>query len=126
MISDKVLYLAFIPRLLGDTPSLAIGVHFYYDETDGRTLVRYHDTVRGHQFPGYLLEETEDGFIWRVHREVEWGRVEEFDITFKLFTLAMFKGEYSYLIQGKTPEFSTDEDLWEYYRRRYKGAGVIV
>lgn len=119
MISDKVLYLVKDSSFgLRPPLMLAIGVEVHDD------WVGFHDTNRGHQFFGKLVKETKDGFIWhRVEDTFEEGRKDFGLIEFKALTLEEYNKKVRSHLVGPIPEFSSTEELYEFYQREFGRRG---
>jgi len=119
VISDKVLYLVKDSSFgLRPPLMLAIGV-----EVRGNIL-EFHSTNRGHRFYGRLVKETKDGFVWhRVEDTLEEGRKDFGTLTFKVLTLKEYNKKVRPYVIGQVPEFASDEELYEFYRRQFARRG---
>lgn len=117
MYNPKALYSVEMSRSPG-FKMLAIDVELGEDENT--KWVGFHDTQRGHQIEGELLQELPDGFIW-ARKIPETDTTEMF--TFRILTLDRFKKEFGDRVVGPLPEFNSTEDLWEWYRRQYADRG---
>lgn len=90
---------------------LALGTHM----RNGH--LGFHDTDRGHGFPGKVIRDTEDGFTFQCTGDFEPGNWE-----FRLLTIEMFKREYWKLVQDGevlAVTIKTTEDLHEWYRNEF-------
>jgi len=97
---------------------LAIGVEVHDN------WVGFHSTNRGHQFFGKLVKETKDGFIWhRVEDTFEEGLKDFALIEFKALTLEEYNKKVRSYLVGPIPEFSSTEELYEFYQREFGRGG---
>jgi hypothetical protein len=90
----------------------------------GDSWIGFHDTQRGHTITGELIAETPDGFTWQRKRmDEDDNLVDDGVLTFKVLTLEGFNAETRDQVTGDLPEFSSDQQLWEWYRRKYEPRG---
>ena len=95
---------------------IALDVHMFENNQDGRRELRFDDTVHGHMIPGEIVKETENGFLFRSDgfKPGEWE--------FKELTIEAFKRKY-YKIVGNgeviASVIKTTEDLHEWYRKEF-------
>ncbi|AYO30604.1 hypothetical protein D2962_08200 [Biomaibacter acetigenes] len=118
MIDSKILY-KVKDNSFGPNPPLILGLDVEVHDD----WVGFHDTNRGHQFFGKLVRETKDGFIW--HRiEKTFSGVKDYGlIEFKALTLDEYNKKVRPYIEGEVPEFSSTEELYEFYRRQFGWRG---
>lgn len=119
MISDKVLYKVRI-SYFGLRPPLVLAIGVMV----GDNWVSFHSTERSHYFGGRLLKETKRGFVWhRIEDTLEEGLKDFGTVEFKALTLEEYNREVRPHVFGPVPEFNSTEELYEFYRRKFIGAG---
>jgi hypothetical protein len=119
MIDKNALYVMSTSWHVGepaDFNGLAIDLQEWpNDNTPGKRMLAFHDTVRGHMISGKVTEEP-DGTVIIQRNENE-------TFTFKPCTLDMFRRTYykiAYNGENIATVCTSTDDLWEYYRRRLK------
>ncbi|MEW6572876.1 MAG: hypothetical protein AB1374_04515 [Bacillota bacterium] len=122
MISDRVIYVVE-DGFFGPDPPLQLGLNVRKGQTGGMDWIGWHDTNRGHQVEGKLIKETPDGFVWQRYRQVngKWMKAEL--IRFRVFTLEEFNKKFRDRVHGPLPEFSSTDELYEFYRREFGSSG---
>lgn len=110
MIDQRAVYIYKWPHEK-DFGGLALDVHMHKGE------LRFFDTGRGHQTPGEIIKETDQGFIFRSegHAPGEWE--------FKILTIQDFKRKYYKIVTNGeviAAKIKTTEDLHYWYRREFK------
>lgn len=113
MISDKVLYSVKDDFLEIET----LGAQVEVNQAEG--WIGYHNGSRGHMLKFSSIRETQDGFeAARTWWNDEKGIREDVGlVTFALVGLAEYNRRWRQRVVGQVPDFISDEDLWEYYRR---------
>lgn len=121
MIDNKVLYKVGDEQLPGFW-SLGLDVEI------GDGWVGFHTTQRGHSIDGYLVEETMDGFIWQRMSNEDGKIVPDGRLTFKVITLEEFNREWRPKVYfgNDIPEFASDLELYEWYRRKFGDLGMYA
>ena len=126
------------PRALYSVKSTVLGEDFEFlgidvkigTDPDGRKWIGFHDTGRGHQIEGDIVEELPDGFVWRRKNYNDDGTWEWSNekLTFRILTLDRFKKDF--VEKGRIAgaevfldRLNSDLDLWEWYRREYGSRG---
>lgn len=126
MIDDRVLYTLDVQTEDGILHFLALGVSIE-QHPQGGLAVHWFDTNRGHATRGRVLQETEDGFVWR--REEGKGELGDGHVlTFRVVTLERFEKDVRHRlldVPSSVPTFDTDWELWEWYRRQFFGTEIV-
>ena len=110
MINQRAVYV-FKPAGAKDFTGIALDVHIHKEN------LRFFDTNRGHELPGKVTMETENGFTFTSTGTTagEWQ--------FKVLTIEEFKRKHYKLAEdGQTiaAKLKTTDDLHQWYRREFK------
>lgn len=110
MIDQRAVYV-FKPPGEKDFTGIALDVHIH------KEALRFFDTNRGHELPGKVTQETDNGFIFTSTGIIqgEWQ--------FKVLGIGEFKRKYFKLVEGGqvlATKLQTTEDLHQWYRREFK------
>jgi hypothetical protein len=89
---------------------LALDVHIHVE------TLRFFDTVRGHEIPGEVMAEDENGFtfISTGYRPGEWR--------FDVLTVEEFRRDHYKMVEGGealAAKIRTTDDLHQWYRREF-------
>jgi hypothetical protein len=110
MIDQRAVYV-FKPPGEKDFTGIALDVHIH------KEALRFFDTNRGHELPGKVTHETDNGFTFTSTgiTQGEWQ--------FKVLGIGEFKRKYYKLVEGGqtlAAKLKTTEDLHQWYRREFK------
>lgn len=91
-----------------------LALHVQLREDNGRDILCFYDTDRGHMKPGDMVEIRDNGFTFVDHNGGTW---EFREVTIQEFRHRLAKHVGNGEEIAKT--IKTTEDLWEWYRKTF-------